>query len=111
MDKTRRFLMIGGVVAFLALIFGQTAAALYTDWLWFESLDFSLLFTRIFNIQALLGLVFGLVSGLLFYLNGVFAQRWGGPAVLGSGEYLQFSAMDRLSGKIPYLLKGASVLM
>ncbi len=110
MDKTRRLLIIGAVVAFLAMVFGQTAVALYTDWLWFKSLDFTLLFTRVFNIQALLGLAFGLVSGLLFYLNGIFAQRWGGPVVLGSGEYLHFSAMDRLSGNIPYLLKGASIL-
>ncbi len=96
---------------FLVLIFGQSSVTLYTEWLWFKSLNLSLLFTRVLNVQVLLGVCFGLVSGLLFYLNGILSYRWGGTVVLGPDEYLQFSAMDRLANKIPPLLKGAALLI
>lgn len=111
MERTKRLLITAAAILFLGLIFGHSSAVLYTDWLWFKSLNLSLLFTRVLNIQVLLGLGFGLVSGLLFYLNGLLSQRWGGTVVPAPREYVQFSAMDQLSGKISPLLKGASVLL
>lgn len=110
MDKKKRLLITLAVALFLFFVFGHSSVVLYTDWLWFKSLNLSLLFTRTLNVQVLLGLGFGLVSGLLFYLNGIFSHRWGGTVVLGPGEHLQFSAMNRLAEKIPFLLKGASIL-
>lgn len=111
MKKTQRLLIIIAAALFLVLIFGQSIAVIYTDWLWFKSLNLSILFSRVLKVQVLLGLCFGLISGLLFYLNGILSNRWGGPVALGPGEYLQFSPMDRLADRIPALLKGASILI
>lgn len=92
-------------------ILGNSVVYLYTDWLWFKSLNYSVLFSRVINTQALLGLVLGVVSGVLFYLNGLLSMRWGGLTAVEPGQYFQFSVLDRISSGMPKYLKTAALLV
>lgn len=108
----RKRLFIGFIISFfLLVIFGQSLVVLYTDWLWFGSLGFGSVFVRILDTQGILWLGFGIVSGLLFYVNGMLCNRFGGMLVVEPGQFIRFSALDHVAGNIPRWLKVASVVI
>ncbi|MBI2087842.1 MAG: UPF0182 family protein [Deltaproteobacteria bacterium] len=59
---------------FLIVFFGQ-AISLYTDWLWFQEVGFSQVFTTTLTFKLILGLVFGGLFFLLVYFNIKLAAR------------------------------------
>ena len=52
-----------------------TIADLWTDWMWFESVNQGPVFEKVFFVQAGLGLGFGLFVTAFLYLNGAVALR------------------------------------
>ena len=63
-----------GVVVTLLLSASGLAAA-YTDWLWFNSLELSSVWTTIIGTQIVLGAVFTLIFFLILWVNLVVADR------------------------------------
>ena len=61
-------------VLFLIVFFGQ-AISLYTDWLWFQEVGFTQIFTTTLTFKFGLGLVFGGLFSLLIYFNVKLAAR------------------------------------
>lgn len=69
---------LGGLLFFVVLIlllsFGQ-AVSLYTDWLWFQGVGYTQVFTTVLAFKFLLGSIFGGLFALLIYLNLKLAAR------------------------------------
>ncbi|MFH1148128.1 MAG: UPF0182 family protein [Pseudomonadota bacterium] len=108
----RKRLFVGLVISFFFLVmFGQSLVVLYTDWLWFKSLNSGFIFTRILDTQAILWLGFGILSGLLFYVNGMLCNRFGGALVVAPGQSSRFSVLAHIAGNIPRSLKIGSVVI
>ena len=62
----------GGIALFavvVLLLFFRQAIDLYTDWLWFQEVGYSDLFTKILFTKTLVGLASGVLLGLLVYVN------------------------------------------
>ncbi|HLF93835.1 MAG TPA: UPF0182 family protein [Planctomycetota bacterium] len=57
------------IIAFVVVSVGVEGVALYTDWLWFEEVGFTDVFTTILFMKAALGLAGGAVVFALLYLN------------------------------------------
>jgi len=57
------------IIAFVVVSVGVEGVALYTDWLWFEEVGFTGVFTTILFMKAALGLAGGAVVFALLYLN------------------------------------------
>ncbi len=55
-------------VLFLIVFFGQ-AISLYTDWLWFQEVGYTEIFTTTLTFKLVLALVFGGLFALLLYFN------------------------------------------
>ncbi|MBI2161476.1 MAG: UPF0182 family protein [Candidatus Rokubacteria bacterium] len=71
------------LIALVLLSVGAEAVALYTDWLWFEEVGFTGVFTTILFMKALLGLAGGAVVFALLYVNLKLTPRgYGGPLVV-----------------------------
>jgi uncharacterized membrane protein (UPF0182 family) len=66
-------------IFFLALFLGMTflgeAVSLYTDWLWFQEVGFTQVFTKTLGLKIVLGTVFGLLFFALVYTNVRLAAR------------------------------------
>lgn len=56
-------------VPFLLLLFFGQAISLYTDWLWFQELGYTEIFTTTLTFKLVLALVFGGLFFLLLYFN------------------------------------------
>jgi uncharacterized membrane protein (UPF0182 family) len=69
------------VVLFLIVPFGRQLIELYTDWLWFDEVGFSSVFSTIIWTKAFLGAAAGLVAFLVLYLNLLATRRGHGPVV------------------------------
>ena len=68
----------GGVALFavvVLLLFFRQAIDLYIDWLWFEEVGYSDIFTKILFSKTLVGLTAGALLGLLLYSNLKFAAK------------------------------------
>jgi len=63
-----------GVVVFL-LLFANSLARLYTDWLWFGSLDLTSVWSKILMGKVMLALSFSLVFFIILWVNLVVADR------------------------------------
>ncbi len=59
---------------FLIVFFGQ-GISLYTDWLWFQEVGFTQVFTTILTLKFFLGLLFGALFFLVLYFNARLAAR------------------------------------
>ncbi len=64
------------LVVFLLIAFFNRGLSLYTDWLWFQEVDFTHVFTTILTFKLLLAVVFGgLFAALIFFNVKLAAQR------------------------------------
>jgi len=63
------------LVVFIALNLVGQALPLYTDYLWFQEVQFTSVFTKILGLKLVLGLVGGLLFALFVYLNVRLAAR------------------------------------
>jgi len=66
MRRLTKFLFFA--VLLLLLSFGQ-AISLYTDWLWFQEVGYTEIFTTTLTFKLTLGLVFGALFFLSIYFN------------------------------------------
>ena len=73
MKKVLRPLII---IIVLLLICGGSLIGLYTDWLWFKSLDYQSVFMRMLSSKIELGAASGLVFFLIIYLNLWIAKKF-----------------------------------
>src|SRR3970282_1256408 len=53
---------------FVLLLFFRQAIGLYSDWLWFQEVGYTGLFTKILFSKTILGLSSGVFLGLLLYV-------------------------------------------
>ncbi len=74
------------VVLFMVLPFGRQVVELYTDWLWFDEVGFSGVFSTILWTKILLGAGTGILAFLVLYLNLLATRRGHGPMVELAGE-------------------------
>src|SRR5512134_1961171 len=63
------------VLAFLALNLAGQALPLYTDYLWFQEVTFTSVFTTMLWYKVALGIVAGLFFALIVYVNVRLAAR------------------------------------
>ena len=63
------------VVVAVVLMFGGVLLSLYTDLLWFQSVDYTTVFSTVLQTRAVLFVVFGLVMALLVGVNAWIAYR------------------------------------
>ncbi|MBW3580886.1 MAG: UPF0182 family protein [Actinobacteria bacterium] len=66
-----------GVIVFVLLTSLRGIAGFYTDYLWFDSLDFTGVFTGVLGAKVALGAVFSLVFFLVLWVNLLIADRLG----------------------------------
>ena len=69
------------VILFLVLPFGRQVLELYTDWLWFDEVGFSGVFSTILWTKTLLSAAAGIVAFLVLYLNLLATRGGHGPLV------------------------------
>ncbi|MGI8759125.1 MAG: UPF0182 family membrane protein [Acidimicrobiales bacterium] len=74
-SRARVGLVVLGVALFLLLTSLRGMAGFYTDYLWFDSLDLSGVFTGILGAKVLLGTVFSLIFFVVLWLNLFIADR------------------------------------
>jgi uncharacterized protein len=105
--RVPRWLTITLLVVFGLLTFGRTAAAFYTDALWFDSLGYSSVFWTGIGTRVTLWVAFGLLAALIFFVN-----LW--LAVRATPEHTLFSPDDPVArarhAARPYALKLAAVI-
>jgi uncharacterized protein len=63
------------VVVAVVLMFGGVLLSLYTDLLWFQSVDYTVVFSTVLQTRAVLFVVFGLLMALLVGVNAWIAYR------------------------------------
>jgi uncharacterized protein len=63
------------VVVAVVLMFGGVLLSLYTDLLWFQSVDYTEVYSTVLQTRAVLFVVFGLVMALLVGVNAWIAYR------------------------------------
>ncbi len=71
--RNRLITIIAAIVIISALLF--QFLALYTDWVWFDSVNFGSLFTQTLMLKILAGGAIGLIVFILVYTNLSFARR------------------------------------
>ncbi len=70
---TRVLLTLGGIL--LLFIILNIVKDIYTEWLWFGSLDYSSVYTTIVNTRVLAFLAAGIIAGILIFGNLTLAAR------------------------------------
>ncbi|MBO4547674.1 MAG: UPF0182 family protein, partial [Abditibacteriota bacterium] len=91
------------IILVILLVCGGSLIGLYTDWLWFRSLEYQSVFTRMLSSKIELGIASGLVFFLIIYVNLWIAKKY--TPVHDSA----FADMPTL-GKIGRLLRRATGL-
>jgi uncharacterized membrane protein (UPF0182 family) len=81
--RTRRTWILFVALALGALVIWPLFAGYYTDWLWYESLGYQIIFTRVILAKLVIGLIVGLATGLLTWLSLRLALRFGAEPPAG----------------------------
>lgn len=76
-------------IVFLVLIFGGKLIQLYTDWLWFSNLGYSIVFTKSIITGLWLALAFGALFFALVYANLWLARKLAPPPTIRFGEEIR----------------------
>ncbi len=66
-------LTLGGILLLFIII--NTAKGIYTEWLWFGSLDYSSVYTTIVNTRVLSFFIAAIIAGILIFGNLMLAAR------------------------------------
>ncbi len=74
-SRGRVGLVVLAVALFLLLTSLRGIAGFYTDFLWFDSLDFSSVFTGVLTARVALGVIFTAVFFVLLYVNLLIADK------------------------------------
>ncbi len=108
--RKRSTLIFFGII-FLLFIFGSSLLGFYTEWLWFQSLGYAAVFLRLLNFKFTLALVMGLVSGLIFYINGRILFRLAHQTAPAAPSQFPFNIPVWLEEQLQRFLKPASILI
>jgi uncharacterized protein len=107
----RPFLALGLGVLVLVIL-GSGSLGFYTDWLWFQSLGYTSVFLRLINYKFFLGIVFGGLSAVLFYLNGRLVFRLAHtPYSPENSQSFPINIPAWLEGRLRSLLTPVSLLI
>jgi hypothetical protein len=108
--KRRPAYIIIALLIFL-FVFGSSLLGFYTEWLWFASLGYAPVFLRLLNYKFMLAVVMGLVSGILFYVNGRVLFRLAHQTSPSAPVQFPFNIPVWLEGQSQRLLKPAAVVI
>ena len=111
MAARRRSTLIFFGIIFLLFIFGSSLLGFYTEWLWFQSLGYAPVFLRLLNFKFMLALVMGVVSGLIFYVNGRVLFRLAHQTVPAGPRQFPFNIPIWLEEQLQRFLKPAAILI
>jgi uncharacterized membrane protein (UPF0182 family) len=67
------------VIILVLIVFGGTLVTLYTDWLWFKDLGYSIVFSRAILTRVIMTLAFGVIFFAIVYGNIIIARRIAPP--------------------------------
>ncbi len=88
-NRRTRWAIVAGVVVLIVLIVsGQHAASLYTDFLWFQSLGFSSVWTKTITVEFGLAATFTVIFFALLWGNLTLADRLAPASPAPAGDEL-----------------------
>ena len=85
-SRSRRLLIILGIVLFVLLLSLRGIATFWTDYLWFDSVGFSSVWTTLIFSRVILVLIAAAVAFGLMFLNLVLADKFSPPQSLVAGS-------------------------
>jgi len=98
-------------VLFVFVFFGQ-AISLYTDWLWFQEVGYTQVFTASVTVKLILALVFGGLFSLLVYFNiKLAAQAPRGVTFLDQENAIELPSPELVDPLLQRLLLPVSILL
>src|SRR5262245_9278736 len=97
-------------VLFLFLFLGRTIA-LYTDWLWFQEVGFSSVFTTVLTYELVLGIVFGGLFALVIYLNVKLASQAAGYRYSSEPSVIELPSPELVDPLLHRLLLPVAVVL
>jgi uncharacterized protein len=98
-------------VLFIIVFFGQ-AISLYTDWLWFQEVGFTDVFTTSLTFKLILAVVFGGLFSLLVYFNiKLAAQAPRGVTFLDQENAIELPSPDLVDPLLQRLLLPVAILL
>ncbi|MGH7843724.1 MAG: UPF0182 family protein [Candidatus Binatia bacterium] len=108
----RRFSSLIIFLIFFAFLFIGQALSLYTDWLWFQELGFTQVFTKTLGLKFFLGALFGGLFFALVYFNvRLAAQRPQGFRFFVQENIIELPSLEIVEPLLRrLLLPGAAVL-
>jgi uncharacterized membrane protein (UPF0182 family) len=72
-NKRTLFSFAGLIILFLLL--GSSLINIYTDWLFFDELQYKSIFVKVLSVKLLLGLIYGVFSFAFIMINIIIASR------------------------------------
>jgi uncharacterized membrane protein (UPF0182 family) len=111
MSLIKRPILGLGIFLLVLFILGSGSLGFYTDWLWFRSLGYTSVFVRLINYKFFLGIGFGILSALLFYLNGLLVFRLAHTPYPVNPQSFPINIPGWLEGRLKALLIPATVLI
>ena len=74
MKNKRTFVSFAGLII-LFLLLGSSLINIYTDWLFFDELQYKSIFVKVLSAKLLLGLIYGVFSFAFIMINIIIANR------------------------------------
>ena len=112
--RTRTLLLVGAGVLVVLVLSARAIAGFYTDYLWFDSLEFGSVWQRVLFTKIGLGVAFTAVFFVLMYVNLAIAARIAPPGPRGPedeliGRYREF--VDQHARLVRSLVSGGFALI
>ncbi len=111
MTLLKRPLLTIGLFLLVLFVIGSSLLGFYTEWLWFKSLGFTSVFLGLINYKFRLGISIGLLSALLFYLNGRLVFRLAHTPYPVNTETFPLNLPSWLEGRLIAFLKPVAILI
>ena len=90
-----------GFASLALLSSGDQIVGFYTDWLWFDEVQFTSVFVTVLQTQVLLGVVTGAAFFLILYGNVILARRLASREVLVAVDDARGVAQSGAAGFVP----------
>jgi uncharacterized protein len=111
MSLIKRPILSLGLFLLVLFILVSGSLGFYTDWLWFRSLGYTSVFVRLINYKFFLGIGFGILSALLFYLNGLLVFRLAHTPFPLNPQSIPINIPAWVEGRLRSLLIPATILI
>jgi uncharacterized protein len=106
---------IGGLVIFaivIVVLFSRQAIGLYTDWLWFQEVGYTQIFSAMLIYKSVLGFLAGLLFAALVYINVRIASALPASARFSSADSaIELPPVELIEPAIKRLLLPAALLI